>query len=86
MFAGVAVLGIQDYMHYILSVQSDPMIVTFCLAAIDCHLSGHPRWAFAFGCWPRSADPRRGRSWACTRLGLALDPVDAVDARTPGWR
>jgi hypothetical protein len=48
-FAGLAVLGIQDYMHYTLSVQSDPMIVTFCLAAIDCHLSGHPRWAFAFG-------------------------------------
>ena len=47
-FAGAAVLGIQDYMHYILSVQSDPMIVTFCLAAIDCHLSRRPRWAFAF--------------------------------------
>jgi hypothetical protein len=48
-FGGLAVLGIQDYMHYMLSVQSDPMIVTFCLAAIDCHLSRHPRWAFAFG-------------------------------------
>ncbi len=48
-FAGLAVLGLEDYMHYILSVQSDPMIVTFCLAAIDCHLSGRYRWAFAFG-------------------------------------
>ncbi|PZS12798.1 MAG: hypothetical protein DLM64_03985, partial [Solirubrobacterales bacterium] len=48
-FAGLAVLGIQDYMHYILSVQSDPMIVTLCLAAIDCHLSGHHRWAFGLG-------------------------------------
>jgi hypothetical protein len=48
-FAGVALLGIQDYMHYVLSVQSDPMLVTVCLAAIDCHLSGHPRWAFALG-------------------------------------
>ena len=45
-FAGAAVLGIQGYMHYILSVQSDPMIVTLCLAAIDCHLSRRPRWAF----------------------------------------
>jgi hypothetical protein len=48
-FAGVALLGIEDYSHYVLSVQSDPMIVTFCLAAIDSHLSGRPRWAFAFG-------------------------------------
>jgi hypothetical protein len=48
-FAGVALLGIQDYSHYVLSAQSDPMIVTLCLAAIDCHLSRHPRWAFALG-------------------------------------
>jgi hypothetical protein len=46
-FAGLAILGIQDYFHYILSVQSDPMIVALCLGAIDCHLSGHRRWAFA---------------------------------------
>jgi hypothetical protein len=48
-FAGVALLGIRDYAHYVLSSQSDPMIVTFCLGAIDCHLSKHPRWAFALG-------------------------------------
>ncbi len=48
-FAGLGVLGIQDYFHYVLSVQSDPMIVSLCLGAIDCHLSGHPRWAFALG-------------------------------------
>ena len=36
-------------MHYILSAQSDPMIVTFCLAAIDSHLCGRHRWAFVFG-------------------------------------
>jgi hypothetical protein len=46
-FAGLTLLGIQDYMHYVLSVQSDPMLVTVCLAAIDCHLCGHHRWAFA---------------------------------------
>ncbi|MBV9326356.1 MAG: hypothetical protein JO352_21540 [Chloroflexi bacterium] len=48
-FAGVAVLGLEDYMHYILSAQSDPMIVTFCLAGIDMYLGGRYRWAFAFG-------------------------------------
>jgi hypothetical protein len=36
-------------MHYILSVQSDPMIVTFTLAGIDMYLSGRLRWAFALG-------------------------------------
>jgi hypothetical protein len=45
-FAGASVLGIQDYFHYILSAQSDPMLVTVCLAAIDCHLSGRHRWAW----------------------------------------
>jgi hypothetical protein len=45
-FAGVAVLGINNYWHYILSAQSDPMIVALVLGAIDCHLSGRRRWAF----------------------------------------
>ena len=35
--------------HYILSNQSDPMIVALCLGAIDCHLSKRYRWAFALG-------------------------------------
>src|SRR5947209_917802 len=48
-FAGVGLLGITGYMHYILSAQSDTMIVALCLGAIDCHLSGRPRIAFAFG-------------------------------------
>jgi hypothetical protein len=47
LFAGIALLGIDQYMHDILSVQSDPMIVSLCLAAIDCHLSRRHRWAFA---------------------------------------
>jgi hypothetical protein len=46
-FAALALLGIQDYSHYMLSAQSDPMIVALCLGAVDCHLSGRPRWAFA---------------------------------------
>ena len=48
-FAGLALLGIQDYWHYILSFQSDPLIVSLCLGAIDCHLSGRPRAAFVLG-------------------------------------
>jgi hypothetical protein len=32
-----------------LSSQSDPMIVTLCLAAIDCHLCGRYRWAYTLG-------------------------------------
>jgi hypothetical protein len=48
-FAALALLGIQDYSHYMLSAQSDPMIVALCLGAVDCHLSGRPRWAFALG-------------------------------------
>jgi hypothetical protein len=43
--AGFAVFGINDYMHYILSDQSDPIIVSLCLAAIDCHLNKRHRWA-----------------------------------------
>lgn len=48
-FAGAAVLGLQDYMHYILSVQSDPMLVTGVLAAIDMHLLRRYRWTLVFG-------------------------------------
>ncbi len=48
-FAGLGLLGISTYWHYMLSAQSDPMIVALCLAAIDCHLSGRPRWAFVCG-------------------------------------
>jgi hypothetical protein len=48
-FAGVGLLVVSDYWHYMLSAQSDPMIVALCLAAIDCHLHGRPRWAFVLG-------------------------------------
>jgi hypothetical protein len=48
--AGIGVLMISDYWHYVLSAQSDPMIVSLCLGAVDCHLSGRRRWAFVFGC------------------------------------
>jgi hypothetical protein len=48
-FAAAAYFGISSYWHYMLSAQSDPMIVTLCLAAIDCHLCGRYRWAFTLG-------------------------------------
>jgi hypothetical protein len=46
---GAAVLGIQQYFHYMLSDQSDSMLVTVCLAAIDCYLGGRYRWAYWLG-------------------------------------
>jgi hypothetical protein len=45
--AAIASLGIVQYFHFILSAQSDPLVVALCLGAIDCHLSGRRRWAFA---------------------------------------
>lgn len=45
--AGGASLGIVQYFHFVLSAQSDPIVVALCLGAADCHLSGRRRWAFA---------------------------------------
>lgn len=59
-FAGAAVLGLQDYMHYILSFQSDPMLVTFTLAAIDMHLLGKYRWTLVFGVLATLGRPEAG--------------------------
>ena len=39
-------VGRLTFTHYVLSSESDTMIVALCLAAIDCHLSGRHRWAF----------------------------------------
>jgi len=46
-FAGVCLLGIDTYSHLVLIANSDPLIVTLCLGAIDSHLSKRPRLAFA---------------------------------------
>jgi hypothetical protein len=46
-FAAATSLGIAQYFHYVMSAQSDPLIAALCLGAIDCHLSGRRRWAFA---------------------------------------
>jgi hypothetical protein len=48
-FAALALVGIQDWWHYVLSSQSDTMIAALCLGAIDCHLSGRPRAAWVLG-------------------------------------
>jgi hypothetical protein len=47
-FAGICLLGIDTYSHLVLIANSDPLIVTLCLGAIDSHLSRRPRLAFAF--------------------------------------
>ena len=52
LFAGFGMYGIQDningtldpYLHYLLSFQSDTMIVSLMLAAIDFHMQGKRRW------------------------------------------
>jgi hypothetical protein len=51
LFAGGLVLLMHDplgytYTHYLLSVESDTMIVAICLAAIDCHLNDRHKLAF----------------------------------------
>jgi hypothetical protein len=52
LFAALLVLLMQDpiapasYVHYLLSAESDTMIVALVLAAIDCHLNNRHRWAF----------------------------------------
>jgi hypothetical protein len=46
-FAGVAVMGIETWPHLVLIANSDQLVVALLLAAIDAHLSGHRRWAFA---------------------------------------
>jgi hypothetical protein len=44
--AALGLLTIRDYTHFIFSSQSDTMIVTLCLAAIDCNLNRRYRWAY----------------------------------------
>ncbi len=65
LFAAISLGLISNYPHFILSAQSDPMIVSLCLAAIDCQLSGRRRWAFWL--WVLAA---LGRPEAWPFLGL----------------
>ncbi len=47
--AAVSVLSITGYSHYVLSAQSDPMIVSLCLAAVDAQLAARHRTALVLG-------------------------------------
>ena len=60
--AAAAVLGLDGYWPLILISNSDPMVVTLCLAAIDAHLSERPELAFAALVLARSGGRRCGRS------------------------
>ena len=73
--------GIQNYSHYVLSAQSDPMIVSLCLGAIDCHLSRRPRAAFVLGVLASLGRPEAWPFLACTALWIWL----ALPRSTAGW-
>jgi hypothetical protein len=45
-FAGLGVLGIEGDSHLVLIANSDPLVASLCLGAIDAHLSRRPRLAF----------------------------------------
>lgn len=45
LFAGLGVLGLNGLSELVLIANSDPMVVTLCLAAVDAHLSGRRRLA-----------------------------------------
>ncbi len=47
-FATATMLAIVQYWHYILSAQSDSMLTTYVLLAIDLHISKRFRWAYVF--------------------------------------
>ncbi|MGP0049853.1 MAG: hypothetical protein ACLPZR_13525, partial [Solirubrobacteraceae bacterium] len=46
-FAGIGVLGLAGYSELVLIANSDPIVVTLCLAAIESHLRGRRRLTFA---------------------------------------
>lgn len=64
-FAGLAVLGIEGYWHFILIAVADPMITMLCLAGIDCHLSGRRRLAWLLFVLTALGRPE---AWAATAL------------------
>lgn len=45
-FAGLAVIGLAGYWHFVLIATADPLLVALSLGAIDCHLSGRRRAAW----------------------------------------
>jgi hypothetical protein len=67
-FAGVGILALDDYWRLILISSADPMVVSLCLGAIDCHLSGRPRLALLMLI---GASLGRPEAWAFTALYAA---------------
>ena len=68
--AALAVLGIYDFPHSILSAESDTMIVALCLAAADCDpLPALPLGVLGRCGWRRSGGPKRGRCCSSTARG-----------------
>ena len=85
MFAGAALLGLQNYMHYTLSFQSDTMITTLCLAAIDAWVSGRPRLAFLVGCFAGLGRPEVWTTLAPLTLWLWLKRPAMRRLLVAGW-
>jgi hypothetical protein len=84
-FGGASLLGIEDYMHIVLSVQSDPMIVTLFLAAWDAYLSGHKRLAFAVGCLAGLGRPEAWSTLAPFTLWLWFKRPEMRKWLVVGW-
>jgi hypothetical protein len=78
-FAGLGVLGIAGYWHLVLIAASDPMDITLCLAAIDCHLSRRPRTAWVLLVLISLARPE---AWTVTALYAAWAWRAAPSMRT----
>ena len=72
-------------MHYVLSAQSDPLIASLCLGAVDCHLSERPRLGVR-AARARLAGAARGVAVhrRVRDLGLARGALDALDGGRRG--
>jgi hypothetical protein len=84
-FAGAGLLGIENYMHIVLSVQSDPMITTLFLAAWDAYLSGHERLAFVVGCVAGLGRPEVWSTLAPFTVWLWIKRPDTRKLLVGGW-
>jgi hypothetical protein len=84
-FAGACLLGISDYLHILLSVQSDTMIVTLFVAGWDAYLSGKPRLAFVLGCLAGIGRPEVWSSLAPFTVYLWIKRPDTRKLLIAGW-
>jgi hypothetical protein len=84
-FAGAGLLGISDYMHILLSVQSDTIIVTLFVAAWDAYLSGRPRLAFVLGCLGGIGRPEVWSTLAPYTVYLWIKRPDTRKLLIGGW-